>query len=205
MHSSRFRRRLLSLAVPALLAAPALAALAASVALANSVLPMSFSEVVESAEVVAAGTVTAINETWDAEQEAPFTEVTFSNLDVVKGQVGGEELTLHFLGGPDPDGYVLVVSGMPQFEVGDRAVVFSAGNGVQISPLVGWSQGLYRLFYDPGQDAFTVADHVGRAVVAIENQEGRMESRLSTADNDETIPDALTLDEFLDAVREALP
>ena len=203
MHSSRFRRRLLSLAVPALLAAPALAA---SRGAGNSVLPMSFSEVVESAEVVAAGTVTAINETWDAEQEAPFTEVTFSNLDVVKGQVGGEELTLHFLGGPDPDGYVLVVSGMPQFEVGDRAVVFSAGNGVQISPLVGWSQGLYRLFYDPGQDAFTVADHVGRAVVAIENHRRvGWESRLSTADNDETIPDALTIDEFLDAVREALP
>ena len=201
MCSSGFPRRPLSRAV-ALLAAPALAA---SVAQANSVLPMSFSEVVASAEVVAAGTVTAINETWDAEQEAPFTEVTFSELDVVKGQVGGGELTLQFLGGPDPNGYVLVVSGMPQFEVGDRAVVFSAGNGSVVNPIVGSSQGLYRLFYDPGQDAFTVADHAGRAVVAIESQEGRMESRLSAADNDETIPDALTRDEFLEAVRAALP
>ena len=201
MHSSRFRRCPLPRAVLALLVA---AALAAAVAHANSVLPMTFSEVVEEAEIVAAGKVTAVTETWDAEQEAPFTEVTFSELDVVKGNVGGEDLTLQFLGGTDPEGYVLVVSGMPQFEVGDRAVVFSAGNGSVVNPIVGSSQGLYRLFYDPGQDAFTVANHAGRAVVAIENQEGRMESRLSTADNDETIPDALTIDDFLDAVRAAL-
>ena len=203
MGSLTFLRRPLPRAfLVALLVGPMLATSAVQ---ANSVLPMSFSEVVDEAEIVAAGTVTAITETWDAEQEAPFTEVTFSELDVVKGNVGREDLTLQFLGGTDPEGYVLVVSGMPQFEVGDRAVVFSAGNGSVVNPIVGSSQGLYRLFYDPGQDGFTVADHAGRAVVAIENRDGQMESRLSTADNDETIPDALPLDEFLDAVRAALP
>ena len=32
---------------------------------------------------------------------------------------------------------------MPQFAVGDRAVLFSAANGLQACPLVGWWQGLY--------------------------------------------------------------
>lgn len=202
MHSSRFPRRPLWRAILVLLATPVLAA---SVVQANTVVPMSFSEIVDGAEIVASGTVTAVTETWDAERGVPLTEVTFSDLDVVKGDVDGEELTLQLLGGPDPDGFVLELSGMPQFEVGDRAVVFSTGNGLQASPIVGWSQGLYRLFYDPAQDAFTVADHAGRAVVSIESQAGYMESRLSTADNDESIPDALTLDEFLDAVRAELP
>ena len=89
---------------------------------------------------------------------------------------------------------------------GDRAVVFSAGNGTQACPLVGWWQGLYRLFYDAGQDAFTVADHAGQPVVGIEGGAGQLESRMSSADNDdETMVDALTLDDFRSVVRAAIP
>ena len=171
---------------------------------ATTVEPMTFSEVVDGAELVAVGAVTAITETWDAEREMPFTEVTFSVLEALKGEVGAE-LTLQFLGGPAPDGPTLAVEGMPEFAVGDRAVVFSTGNGIVACPLVGWWQGLYRLFYDAGQDAFTVADHTGRAVTGIAGGVGRMVASVSDAENDEAVPDALTLDEFRTAVRAAVP
>ena len=193
---------LLRLRVAVLLA---VLAAAAPCALATTVESMTFSEVVDGAEVIAVGAVTAVVNTWDPERGTPFTEVTFSGLEVLKGEVAGTELTLRFLGGSLPGGSTLVVAGMPQFAAGDRAVLFSTGNGIEACPLVGWWQGLYRLFYDAGQDAFTVADHSGRAVVGIDGGLGRMEASLSTAANDEeTIAGALTLDEFRSVVRSAV-
>ena len=167
---------------------------------ATTVVKMTFSEVADAAEVIAIGTVSAIQQTWDAELEMPFTAVTFSDLEILKGEVGSEELTLRFLGGPAPDGLTLVVTGMPKFAVGDRAVVFSMANGVQACPLVGWWQGLYRVLFDPGRDAFTVADHVGRDVVAFTGGFGRRVARLSS-DLEASAADALTLDDFRTLIR----
>ena len=202
MSWSTFLRRPLRRAVLALLAGLVLGAPSAR---ATTVEPLTFSQVIGGAELIAVGTVSAITETWDAERETPLTEVTFSVIEALKGEVGAE-LTLQFLGGATPDGATLVVAGMPEFAVGDRAVVFSAGNGTQACPLVGWWQGLYRLFYDAGQDAFTVADHAGQPVVGIEGGAGQLESRMSSADNDDEIMvDALTLDDFRSVVRAAIP
>ena len=167
---------------------------------ATTVVKMTFSEVADAAEVIAIGTVSAIRQTWDAELEMPFTAVTFSDLEILKGEVGSEELTLRFLGGPAPDGLTLAVAGMPKFAVRDRAVVFSTGDGVQACPLVGWWQGLYRVLFDPGQDAFTVADHVGRDVVAFDGGSGRRVARLSS-DLEASAADALTLDDFRTLIR----
>ena len=202
MSWSTFLRRPLRRAILALLAGLVLGAPSAR---ATTVEPLTFSQVVVGAELIAVGSVSAITETWDAERETPLTEVTFSVLEALKGEVGAE-LTLQFLGGATPGGATLVVAGMPQFAVGDRAVVFSAGNGTQACPLVGWWQGLYRLFYDAGQDAFTVADHAGQPVVGIEGGAGQLEARMSSADNDdEIVVDALTLDDFRSVVRAAIP
>lgn len=177
--------------------------LGASSVRATTVPPLTLSQVVGGAELIAVGAVTAIRERWDLEREAPLTEVTFSVLEVLKGRVG-EVLTLQFLGGPTPDGFTLVVAGMPQFAEGDRAVLFSAGNGTEACPLVGWWQGLYRLFYDAGREAFTVANHAGQPVVAIDGDPARMEARVSVEANDEQLVPAMTLDAFRTVVRTAL-
>ena len=166
---------------------------------------MTLSDVVTASETIAVGTVTDITETWDAEQETPFTKVTFSVLEVLKGEVAGAELALSFLGGPRPDGSTLVVTGTPEFAVGDRAVVFSDANGLQACPLVGCWQGFYRLFYDLGKGVFTVADHAGQAVVDIDGNPVGMEVRVSTRPNHETVvDDALTLGAFRTYVTRAV-
>ena len=122
-------RVLLRRALPVFLA---VLVLGTSAAQATTVRRMSFTEVVNEAELIAIGKVTAIRNTWNADLGMPFTEVTFSDVEVLKGAVDGAELTLRFLGGRAPDGMTLKVAGMPRFTVGDRAAVFSAGNGLRL-------------------------------------------------------------------------
>ena len=86
--------------------------LLARLAWATTVLEKSFSSLVQDAEVIAIGTVTAIETEWNAEKKAPFTLVTFSDLEVLKGDESQTEITLHFLGGPTPDGLVMQIAGV---------------------------------------------------------------------------------------------
>ena len=60
---------------------------------ATTVIAHSFSTLVQEVEVIAVGTVTAIETEWDAQQGAPFTLVTFSELTVLKGEGGQAALT----------------------------------------------------------------------------------------------------------------
>ena len=86
---------------------------------ATTVIQKSFAEVVQAAEVIAVGTVTAIAAEWDAAHSRPFTLVTFSALDVLKGTHTEPELTLRVLGGPHPDGSILQIVGVPEFSLGN--------------------------------------------------------------------------------------
>ncbi|MBX2803465.1 MAG: hypothetical protein KTR31_37640 [Myxococcales bacterium] len=68
----------------------------------------------------------------------PHTFVTFEVEDPVKGGVVGETATLRFVGGPTEDGSVsLTVSGVPEFRVGERDLLFvREDNGRTLCPLV---------------------------------------------------------------------
>ena len=76
------------------------------VARATTVLEKSFATLVQEAEIIAVGSVTTIAAEWDTDRKVPFTLVTFSNLDILKG-AAATPLTLRFLGGPTPDGSIL--------------------------------------------------------------------------------------------------
>ena len=169
--------------------------LGSSATQATTVLPMTLSQVVAGAEVIAIGVVSAVEATWDAEREMPFTQVTVSDIDAVKGQVGNGQLTLRFLGGPAPNGLTLRVSGMPQFALAQEVVVFSTRDDGRPCPLVGWWQGLYRIVYDAERDTRTIVNHAGRPVAAIEGDVGQRVVRLSGAPG-APAADALTLEEF---------
>ena len=174
--------------------------LGASSGRATTVAKMTFSEVVDGAELIAIGTVSAIEETWDAARGMPFTDVTFSDIEVLKGTAGAGELTLRFLGGPAPNGLTLAISGMPQFAMNEQTVIFSAGNGVYPCPLVGWWQGLYRVVLDDERNVPVVADHAGRSVVALDGVVGERDVSVSSS----PAAVALTLDEFTGLVTEEL-
>ena len=128
----------------------------------------SCSSLVHQAEVIAVGTVSDIREQWDDTRKAPLTLVTFSNLTVLKGSPG-ENFTLEFLGGSLPNGLVMRVSGVPQFVVGEKAVVFCAGNHRDFAPLVGVWQGLLRVTVDPQRGVETVSDNSHIPIGKIQN------------------------------------
>ena len=145
-----------------------------AVAGATTVLEVSFATLVKEAEVIAVGTVTAIESEYDAQTKTPMTLVTFSDLAVLKGAVATPALTLEFLGGPEPDGTILEIVGTPTFSRGERSVVFSAGNGYAAVPLVGVWQGVYRVVFDAERGIETIHDHAGQPVSTLPTSEGRL-------------------------------
>ena len=133
----------------------------------TTVLEKSLTDLVQEADTVVVGTVSAIEAEWDAASETPFTYVTFTDLDILKGETDQTELILQFLGGPRPDGTVLQIAGVPQFAVGERNVLFVTGNGHHAVPFVGLWQGVYRVVFDPDRDTETVYTHTMQPLTAL--------------------------------------
>jgi hypothetical protein len=162
MHPTSLILRVLALAVSLLFALNS--------AQATSVTEQTFPDLVHRAEVIAVGTVTDIREQWwDAERKTPVTLVTFSNLTMLKGSTESGSLTLQFLGGHTPEGKVLAIAGVPRFTLGEKTVVFCAGNGRSFSPLVGVWQGLLRVTMDPQRREEIVRDSFHTPILGIQN------------------------------------
>ena len=173
------------------------AAFPLSAAWATSVTEATFSDLVQRADVIAVGTVSDIREQWDETRKAPVTLVTFSNLTVLKGDVD-DTMTLEFLGGHTPSGLVMVVPGVPKFRVGEKTVVFCAGNRRDFCPLVGVWQGLLRVAFDPQRGVETVSDNFHVPVVKIQN--GKF-MKLTPGDSEQ---DPLSLPALLQAIQQEL-
>ncbi len=100
------------------------------------------------ASLVFVGTVAEVRVTNDG--GTPWTHVSFTvetPLEGVPVDAGGKAtkpITLAFLGGTVPGGPSLAVSGMPQFETGEKVLVF-AYDQAYASPIVGFRQGLWRI------------------------------------------------------------
>lgn len=86
------------------------------------------------------------------------TFVTIEPQEVLSGQLAQRQLTLKVHGGFDGQ-RGLHVEGAPQFAPGDRVLVFVQGNGREIVPFVGWTQGVFRIERDAsGEDRVVGAD-----------------------------------------------
>jgi hypothetical protein len=77
-------------------------------------------------------------------------------------------MTLEFLGGHTPDGTLLSVSGVPQFTIGEKTVVFCVGNQRDFCPLVGVWQGLLRVTFNPQRGVETVSDNFRVPIVGLQ-------------------------------------
>ena len=129
---------------------------------AMTVRELTLSEVAAEAEVIAIGTVAGEDQTWDAEARLPFTHVTLSGIEVLKGEVDGGNLTLRLPGGLMPGGIAVAVPGSPRVRTGEGLVVFVVGNDRGAWRLVGGPQGIYRVVREAERDAVTVVMRAGR-------------------------------------------
>ena len=141
---------------------------------ATTVIEKSLTDLVQEADTIVVGTVSAIEAEWDAASETPFTYVTFTDLDILKGEADQTELTLRFLGGPRPDGTILQIASVPQFAIGERNVLFVTGNDHYAVPLVGLWQGVYRVVFDPARDTDTVYTHTMQPLTTLPSGGGNI-------------------------------
>jgi hypothetical protein len=122
------------------------------------VIPMSFAEIVAAADTIVVAETIDSRAQWvtSGSDRAIVTRITFRVHDTYKG-IERVLLPLEFLGGTI-DGTSMKVSGVPTFDVGDRAVLFVSGERA-ISPIVGHMQGDFPINTAPdGTEYVTLHD-----------------------------------------------
>lgn len=117
---------------------------------ATTVVPPTFPDLVGKADAIYRGRVTSVEahrvDRADGGGQVIKTFVTFAVERVLKGNER-TEVVLEFLGGTVGE-ETLTVSGMPEFTVGQREIVFVRRNGVQLCPLVAMMHGRYHVRHD---------------------------------------------------------
>jgi hypothetical protein len=136
--------------------------------LATMVEKKSFNDLVVQADMVASGRVLEVTSHPTHDGQYAYTYVTVGELELLQGTYTEPTVTLRKDGGPLGDGTVLVIPGIPSFQVGEKVVLFVKGNGHQICPLVGCEQGLLRVVeeQESGQDILLTSQ--GRRIHTIE-------------------------------------
>lgn len=162
---------------------------------ATTVIPPTFEQLVNDAELIFQGTVTATQSRWagGGTQRHIVTDITFRIDDSIKGTLGGG-YTIQVVGGT-VDGQTLEVSDSPKFKIGDREILFVEHNGHQFVPLVGIMHGRFHIRTD--------AD--GREVVAKDNGAPLANvSKLGTDEQAAVTGAPLTANDFKSAIRKKL-
>ena len=120
-----------------------------------------FDELVQLADVVIVGTVGNVrSELTQSDLDQNIVSfVSFNKLEVVKGQVSGQDYTLQVPGGI-VGRFAQDYPGVPQFRIGQRYVVFVRGNHTDLFPVVGITQGVFRVLTDAQGQRVVVRDDI---------------------------------------------
>ncbi|HEY0371630.1 MAG TPA: hypothetical protein VGD79_06490 [Thermoanaerobaculia bacterium] len=133
---------------------------------ATTVVSMDVAELSDQAELVFTGTAVQTRVV-RAQDGDPYTFVTFTVRDVLKGWTMDKQIALRFAGGETADG-VTSLEGMPQFEQGETYLLFVHGNGELLCPVLGWWQGQYRFSRQAGSGKQLLLDSNGVALSGVE-------------------------------------
>jgi hypothetical protein len=134
---------------------------------ATTVIPPTFDQLVNDAEMIFEGTVTALRSEWAGQgiDRHIVTFVTFKIEDPIKGALGAE-YTIRMFGGT-VDSQTMEVTDAPRFKVDDRDILFVEHNGTQFIPLVGIMHGRFHVQLDPTGTQETMAKDNGAAVANV--------------------------------------
>jgi hypothetical protein len=148
-----------------------------------------FPDLVQRAESIVVGTVAEVRNA-QKRAGAPVTLVTVSDLSILKG-AADDSITLEFYGGVAGE-YAIRVPDMPTFVAGERVVLFIAGNGKNVCPLVGVWQGSFRIRFDESLGTDIVTTNGGTPVAGIADNQVRRSDDAAASSG----AAALTLDGF---------
>lgn len=135
--------------------------LSAAPAYSLTVVPRSFDELVQLADVVMVGTVQDVRSEFadnDPDQNI-LSFVSFKELQIIKGEVPTQEYTLQVPGGV-VGRFAQNYPGIPQFQPGQRYVVFIRGNHRDFFPVVGVTQGVFQVLTDGQGRQVVVRDDI---------------------------------------------
>ncbi len=158
-----------------------------SAAFALVVAKRDFPDLVARAEQIVAGTVIDVSEGKD-DNGVRHTLVSVVDLTVLKGSVDGPHLTLKLAGGLSGETTSRILD-LPVFRPGERYVLFVAGNGRVVCPLVGVWQGRFPVHFDKQRGVDVINADDGQHVL------GRAKRELRLAPT-EAGQSTLSLDEF---------
>ncbi|HXY60333.1 MAG TPA: hypothetical protein VEH26_01870 [Chthoniobacterales bacterium] len=166
---------------------------------ATTVIPPTFEQLVQQAELIFQGTVTASRSAWEGEGGDRHIEtyVTFQVEENVKGEAGAS-YTIRMLGGTVGD-ETMEVTDAPKFEVGDREILFVEHNNDQFVPLVGIGHGRFHIQRDEQTSRDVVVNAEGEPVRDL-TQLGYNETAAVVAN----ISDAISPDDLKRAVKSRL-
>jgi hypothetical protein len=111
---------------------------------------MFYSDIVKSSELIVTGTALGSECRLEEGGKTIRTYVTFGNLAAHKGNPGAT-LVLRLEGGTVGDDR-LVIADLPAFRTGSRYLLYVAGNGTAISPIVGFHQGAFEVVERDGRE-----------------------------------------------------
>ena len=115
---------------------------------ATSVLQVDMEQLLLDAAVIFEGEVVASEARWNDDNTYISTWVTFSVVDVIKGELSSDTITQSFAGGQVGD-TTLEVSGMVYPQLGDKGIYFIENpDRPQVNPMVGWGQGHFKVKTD---------------------------------------------------------
>jgi len=193
---------LLKLAIAALLSLPIFPLQA------TTIQKLTFEEMVKAAELIIDGEVDNI--TMVEINEAPYTRVLLKVHDVLKGDDPGEFIELDFLGGNLAEKSVRV-SGQDIPEEGEKGFYFiERPSSRQVNPLVGWSQGHFRIRSDLKGNEYLETDIKQETLSITDNKNAAMAAKLENMKFSKKLVEKayfspVTPDELRDAVSAYLP
>lgn len=134
---------------------------------ATSVLAVDVDQLIGQAAVIFEGEVIASEARWNEQRSSISTHVTFRVLDIIKGTLPDNTVTVRFAGGT-VDEMTLRVQDMSYPEPGEQGIYFLENPArVQINPLLGWNQGRFLIRKDStGRERILTADRT--PVLALE-------------------------------------
>ena len=155
-------------------------------AFATTLSPVDFQDLTAKAELIFVGTVIDIRS--EKAADTIYTHVTFADLRVLKGTEPGATIEV-LLSGGTVAGETVHVFGMPEFVVGEKNIIFLAGNSQFICPIVGWGQGRFKVRWDEVSRQEVVFDDRDVPVTEIRGREILRAKRIRSPKGLPGVPD----------------
>ena len=166
---------------------------------------ISLSEIIKRSNEIVVGTVFEMNslERFFGDHARIVTDVSLSELSVVKGDVADTEMVVTQFGGQVGD-VMEWYPGLPSFEAERRYLVFLLRSDIDLAIPIG-RQGVFLVETDPARGLEVVISSNGLPVLEVREDFVQLGARLRAgAGSSENLSDAMTLEDFLSEIKARL-